>query len=277
MQSSAVPEHTGQTLPFDRRTTWDHPEVAGWWGWGERCLGCCIWPSATTLSWKGAGKWMDDCVVVICVGVVVVYLSYSVGWGLMGVDTDLFSGSGFSTSSLSSSSSDSSRLCLSSFRSSLLLLSSSLLLLSSSLLWLFLDLPTSTAFPQFPARNGTADGAQGTEVRNKMNPRWPKWSFLSFCHIQHIERCLPMESSKVIGLVPTDGSIIVISNRDANSRKSSLSPRKPWRQKNKNKKKDLRASGSHTFSTWNTLSPVKVCLKGWSSVLDPLLYILPLR
>lgn len=186
---------------------------------------------------------MDDCVIVICEGAVIIYLSYSVGWGLMGADTDLFSGSGFSTSSLSSSSSDSSRLCPSSFRSSLLLLSSSLLLLSSSLLLpsssllcFFLDLPTLTAFPQFPARNGTADGAQGTEVRNKMNTRWPKWSFLSFCHIQHIDHCLPMESSKVIGLVPTDGSIIVISNRDTNSRKSSLSPRKPWRQKNKNKK-----------------------------------------
>lgn len=39
---------------------------------------------------------------------------------------------------------------------------------------------------------------------------------------------LPMESSKVIGLVPTDGSIIVTSKRDANSRKSSFCPRKPW-------------------------------------------------
>lgn len=37
----------------------------------------------------------------------------------------------------------------------------------------------------------------------------------------------PMESSNFTGLVPTDGSIMVISNRDANSRKSSFSPKKP--------------------------------------------------
>lgn len=84
---------------------------------------------------------------VTCAGAEVIYLSYSVGSGLMAADKDLFSGSGLSTSSLSSSSSDSSRPCTSSLRSSLLLLSSSLLLRSSSLLWLFLDLPTSTAFP----------------------------------------------------------------------------------------------------------------------------------
>ena len=47
---------------------------------------------------------------------------------------------------------------------------------------------------------------------------------LIFGHRIHI---LPMESSKLRGLVPTDGSIIVTSNRDANRRKSSFSPRKP--------------------------------------------------
>lgn len=84
-------------------------------------------------------------------------LSYSVGSGLMGAETDLLSGSGFSTSSLSRSSSESRRLLLSSVRSSLLLLSSSLLLLSSSLLWLFLDLLTSKAFPQLPFTSRKAD------------------------------------------------------------------------------------------------------------------------
>lgn len=200
---------------------------------------------------------MDDCVVVICVGAVVIYLSYSVGWGLMGADTDLFSGSGFITSSLSSSSSDSSRLCLSSFRSSLLLLSSSLLLLSSSLLllsssllWLFLDLPTWTAFPQFPARNGTADGAQGTEVRNKMNPRWPKWSysahralltygefkghwFGSYRRVHHSDFKQRRKQQKILPVSQETLKTKKQKQKRSESCRTSLSP----------------------FSTWNTLSP----------------------
>lgn len=114
------------------------------------------------------------------------YLSYSVGSGLMAADTDLISGLGFSTSSLSRSSSDSSRLCPSSFRSSLLLLRSSLLFLRSSLLWLFLDLPTSSAFPQFPARERRGDGAEEEKVRNKIFIQTPILFFFQLCLISNM-------------------------------------------------------------------------------------------
>lgn len=130
--------------------------------------------------------------------------------------------------------------------------------------------------PELPSHNSLPETEQQMELKGlRLEIKWTPGDQNG--HIQHIEHCLPMESSKVIGLVPTDGSIIVISNRDANSRKSSLSPRKPWRQKNKNKK-DLRAAGRHSLHFLpGTPSHLKVCLKGWSSVLDPLLYILPLR
>lgn len=101
----------------------------------------------------GSDKCFTDARWTDCVDAANTNLSYSVGSGLMGAETDLFSGSGFSTSSRSRSSSESRRLLLSSVRSSLLLLSSSLLLLSSSLLGLFLDLLTSKAFPQLPFRS----------------------------------------------------------------------------------------------------------------------------
>lgn len=86
----------------------------------------------------------------------------------------------------------------------------------------------------------------------------------------HRINSVPIESSKVIGLDPTDGSIIVTSNRDANNRKSSLSPRKPcgW----KTRRKIFRTS----------ISPhLQLCLVGWricpgSSFVCLILYILPL-
>lgn len=147
-------------------------------------------------------------------------LSYSVGCGLMGSETDLFSGSGLRTASLSSSSSDSRSPWASSLRSSWLCLSSSRLCRTSSRLWLFLDPLAVTALPRFPAV--TTILQLGVSV------------LLLFVHSLHrLFFFLPMESSKVMGLVPTDGSIMVTSNKDAKSRKSSLSPRKPYAKQNK--------------------------------------------